>query len=802
MPAYTNIRDRLPSLYRPEAGDLSPLSLLLQAIGEVLDDLQADSVRVMQAHWLSQADAAVYSEWVRRGRVLAALPPLQAIKRDPASGKRVKDPDAIEVIEEHPYIHDLAYVAGLLPLSPWFDPSSSREKVEAYRQRIKRVMAIYRNGLGTVGALRRVVEAELPIDESQPLDRHDQPFWIEEFAPLAARQSAATTRGAPDGMLGPLMRWPVENTSLYSSAPTVIVEAVAEAERPMIEQYKQKVGLAYTGTLAAGQALRFQPSFASWLGTEAGVEQAAHNTDPTAAGGWAAAAGAPAASVTALIQSADLTLWAGTADGELWRSDGTNWSQATDGLGAIHCLHEAGMNLLIGSESGLSRMPLYPPGGGPFTATPLAALAGVSVHAFAALSNGELWLATAGGTFTLAGDSATPTPLQGVETYAIYEEESGVRYFGTALGVFLHQPGPDRWYFYSGLQRSEQHDEWLPWEPGPAPDESEIGLPPVRAIQGDQAGGLWLGTDNGLARYVARAGRPLTYETLLEAFPDLTGSRVFFIRRDARGILWFGTGAGLFRYDGRQMWQRQDNRWVQLGHADQAYVRPLTPSPRGAWRFDRPASRWAQFSTQDFAFDVDDPAHLRGKQDEAAVQAVAWTNGVTAEVGTFDGTSFTATAPVPAGELECRFKPDNTRIIAGGIPALPSLPTGQSTWRYLSREPEAALLPPAPAWTSEGRLLPPPELEEANVGRYEMYDPPPDSVFDDAVFAYPPVVKVTFQWPAAGPLAVLVRLLKRTADQQFDPVVVERVWQGMQRVRPAGVRFFLAIEEEIVKEPA
>lgn len=801
MPAYTNIRDRLPSLYRPEEGDLSLLSLLLQAIGEVLDDVQADSVQVMQAHWLSQADAAVYSEWVRRGRELAGLPPLQVIKRDPDSGKRVKDPEAEKVIEEHPYIFDLAHVAGLLPLSPWFNPAASREKVEAYRQRIKRVMAIYRNGLGTIGALRRVVEAELPIDEQQPLDRHDQPFWIEEFAPLGEKQSAATTRGAPDGILGPLMRWQVDNPSLYGSAPTVIVEAAAEAQRPMIEQYEQKVGLAYTGTLAVGQALRFRPIYSSWLGSEAGVRQATHDSDPTAATGWALAPGAPAASVTALAQSADLTLWAGTADGELWRSDGANWTQAADGLGVIQCLYEAGMDLLIGSDTGLFRLPLYPPDGEPFAATSVAALNGTSVHGFAALSNGELWLATAGGAVILAGDSVTPTPLQGVETHTIHEAESGTRYFGTALGVFLHQPQSDRWYVYSGLQRSEQHDEWMSWEPGPLPNEAEIGLPPVRAIHSDKTGSLWLGTDNGLARYLARAGRPLTYETLLEAFPDLTTSRVSFIERDARGILWFGTGAGLFRFDGRQMWQLQDDEWVQLGHAELAYVRPLTPTPRGAWRFDRPTARWLQFSTQDYAFDIENPAHLRGKQDEEAVQAVAWTNGVSAEVGAFDGTNFTATAPVPAGELECRFKPDNARIIAGGIAALPSLPAGKSTWRYLSREPEAALLPPAPAWTCEGRLLPPPELEEANVGRYEVYDPPPDSVFDDAAFAYPPVAKIAFQWQAAGPLAVLVRLQKRAAGQQLDPVVVERVWQGIQRVRPAGVRVFLAVEETLVKEP-
>lgn len=806
MPAYANIRERLPSLYRPEAGDLSLLSLLLRAVGDVLDDAQADSVQVMQAHWWSQADGALYSDWVRRERELAGLPPLQLVRRDPATGRRAVDPAAVESIEQHPYIHDLAHLASLLPLSPWFEPAAAREKVEAYRRRIQRMIALYRNGLGTVGALQRVVEAELPIDESLPLDQHDQPFWIEEFAPLNAQQCAATTPGAPDGapesVLGPLMRWQVHNAGLFGSAPAAIIEAVAQATRPMIENYPRKVGLAYTGALSAGQALRFQPTFASWLGTESGVQQAAHASDPTAAGGWAAAAGAPAAAISALIQTADLSLWAGTSGGELWRSDGVNWTQALTGLGAIQCLYELGDELLIGFAAGLSRMPLYPLEGDPFVASPLAALAGLTVHAIVTLANDEVWLAAAGGALILAGDNVSPTPLQGVDTYAIYEDASGVRYFGTELGVFLHQPQPDRWYFYSGLQRSEQHDEWLPWQPGQLPDAGEIGLPAVRAIQHDGEGGLWLGTDSGPARYGARAGRALTYETRLEAFPDLTTGRVHFITRDARGLLWIGSDAGLFRYDGRRMWQRQDNAWVSLGAADQAYVRPLAPDPRGAWRFDRATGRWVQFSTLDFTFDPDNPAHLRGKQDELPVQAVAWTNGVLAEIGTFDGAAFTASAQIPPGELECRFKPDNNRILAGGIPALPHLPVGESTWRYLSRESEVAEeLPPGPAWSSEGRFLPPPAQGEAVAGRFESYDPPPDSVFNEAAFAYPPVVKITFQWRAAAPLAALVRLQRRDPEQQFDPVVIERVWQAMQRVRPAGVRVYLAIDESIERFP-
>jgi hypothetical protein len=33
----------------------------------------------------------------------------------------------------------------------------------------------------------------------------------------------------------------------------------------------------------------------------------------------------------------------------------------------------------------------------------------------------------------------------------------------------------------------------------------------------------------------------------------------------------------------------------------------------------------------------------------------------------------------------------------------------------------------------------------------------------------------------------------------MDPAVLDRVWQGIQQVRPAGVQAVLAVEEEIVR---
>jgi hypothetical protein len=45
----------------------------------------------------------------------------------------------------------------------------------------------------------------------------------------------------------------------------------------------------------------------------------------------------------------------------------------------------------------------------------------------------------------------------------------------------------------------------------------------------------------------------------------------------------------------------------------------------------------------------------------------------------------------------------------------------------------------------------------------------------------------------------MVRLQKRMPDEAIHPAIVDRVWQGIQLVRPAGVRVLLAIEDDIVR---
>ena len=147
----------------------------------------------------------------------------------------------------------------------------------------------------------------------------------------------------------------------------------------------------------------------------------------------------------------------------------------------------------------------------------------------------------------------------------------------------------------------------------------------------------------------------------------------------------------------------------------------------------------------------------------------------------------------------------DTRVVDGGIPALPRLPAGASEWRYLSLEPDDATLPAGrPAWTIEGRLLPADTAApDPEPGRYDQSLPDPldeQSEFDEAVYAFPPAARVALAWDPRHPLSVEVRLGSRGPNDSIDPAALDRVFDGMKQVRPAGVRAVLAVGEKPVRK--
>jgi hypothetical protein len=460
--------------------------------------------------------------------------------------------------------------------------------------------------------------------------------------------------------------------------------------------------------------------------------------------------------------------------------------------------------LLIGTNTGLLSMRLYPDAllEETFDTTPVTALDGRTIFALFETADHHWWIGTDQGAAQLvvpegeaiANATLEPSPLQATPIYTIHEDASGTIYFGGELGLFQHQPGLNDWYWYSGESRTEDALDWQKLG-DTLPAANQVFLPPVRSIQRSADTSLWLGTDQGIARYTARSVRGSTYETILEAFPDLTSGPVSSIQVDERGLVWFAGDRGLLRYDGRDLWQYQTDRWVPLGRADMLYGD--TPTARDAWRFNRTTTQWQQFSVQSSTWLT--PAIALRTTEEPAVHQIFWMSRVDISLGTWDGTTFTPETMADSNLLQMRFKPNEQRIVNGGIPAIPRLPIGSSTWRYLSMEPgEMGFGSDRPLWTMEGRLIPPPiDLPAPPPGRYDISTPLPASDFDEAVFAFNPAAKVWFTWTAKQPFTILARLKSQSNTPPLDPLILNRVQQGMQQVRPAGILTALAVEEEI-----
>jgi ligand-binding sensor domain-containing protein len=805
----------LPSTFALELRRRSLLAQQLLAVASTLERLNREATDVMQSHWFRFADRAVYSPYFLRGLAL------QGLGLPAASDTSVR---------HFPYIDDLGRLASLLAQPPWQEPivqegasGALPETVETYRRRIARIVALYVNGLGTIESLRRMTEAQLPVDVDAPPERQDRPFGIEEFAPLETATLAVHFEGAPTDCVGPLMHWPIANDGLGPVAPTAYVQALTSSEleetapdgeqrfrpadAPLLELYKGgplRIGLAYRDTIQPGRTLRLRPAAFSVVALEGGAGVAGSDE----IGPWQAPETGPGGPIAALLRTEENTVWAATG-GELWRLDAGGWTKALDGLDPIHCLAEDGHDLLAGTGGGLVRIFRFPDNG--FSAQPEPDPGGRTVFALLHAGDGTWWEGTSAGLGRLGEGDAFEATAFDVEVRALAEDSSGLVFAGGAAGLVAYRPADDEWWWYGGADASDEVSEWVSFDPADSstafPTEPNVFVPPVTAVRRTHDGTLWIGTETGLARYVARGdGGPVAFRTLLEAFPDLCPGRVDALVEDARGRLWACTDRGLLRFDGRDVFQYTGDAWVQLGRADTLYPAGDT---RGTWRFRRAGDVWERFDATaatpawaPFSGDV-------RTSEEPAVHALAFADSLSADLlDTWSPDDFSGSGgtPVAVERFVVRVKLDgDTRVVDGGIPALPRLPAGLSTWRYLSLEPESPELPVGrPAWTIEGRLLPADTpAPEPEPGRYDLGDADPfdeESEFDEAVFAYPPAARVGLAWEPRHPLSVLVRLGVRGADDAIDPAALDRVFAGMQQVRPAGVRAVLAVGAETVRK--
>jgi hypothetical protein len=286
---------------------------------------------------------------------------------------------------------------------------------------------------------------------------------------------------------------------------------------------------------------------------------------------------------------------------------------------------------------------------------------------------------------------------------------------------------------------------------------------------------------------------------------------VHSLQVDERGMLWIGAEEGLLRHDGRDLAQYDIDAhvWQPLGQADTAYPDAVTAEHRGQWRYSRDNSRWERYQAgqKRFTGQVLPPRHLSDKP----VVGVLFTDSVRADLGSFNGHRFTVQSSVDLALLKVRVKPEQSRIVAGGLPALPR-PQADSWWRYVQQEPEAIKAPDArPWWSTEGRLFPPPQARPPWPGHFRTNKGMSTGYFDDdahsfkpdlsneaAVFIYPPSARVWMDWPAAPCIGVQVRLFQR-GGQAIDPAITDRVWAGLQRAKAAGVPVALLVEGVVIQ---
>lgn len=147
------------------------------------------------------------------------------------------------------------------------------------------------------------------------------------------------------------------------------------------------------------------------------------------------------------------------------------------------------------------------------------------------------WREEAGWVARFDGARWQSLPVKGGTVEAIWGDGRGSVWFRMAKGVNTYDG--HEWHYYSSLQEAvEAHYDGV---------KGAVGSNPLWAV--DQAGQVWIATDNGVARYDGQNWREFSAAT------GLVGNDVRSILVDRSGTLWFATSEGLTRTDGHN-WRR------------------------------------------------------------------------------------------------------------------------------------------------------------------------------------------------------------------------------------------------------
>ena len=264
------------------------------------------------------------------------------------------------------------------------------------------------------------------------------------------------------------------------------------------------------------------------------------------------------------------TVWIGSIGGGLiqFRNDRFTRVKTPDdppSSTVLAMLEDNEQNIWIGMQTGLLRLSRTP-----LSTFPLPDVANADFGTVYSDHDGSLWVA---GTHLYRispgrdRPKLIPAPGQGVRVRNVFRDSSGNLWIGTdGHGVFLTMHGRQIHYtarngltndFVRTFLESRDGSIWIGsdegiarWHNGVLTDyRMEDGLCyfSVRTLLEDSRGDLWIGTDRGVSHW--RQGS-FIHDEITE---KLAREKVWTIHEDRDGGLWFGTrGSGLFRWrDGK-----------------------------------------------------------------------------------------------------------------------------------------------------------------------------------------------------------------------------------------------------------
>ena len=306
--------------------------------------------------------------------------------------------------------------------------------------------------------------------------------------------------------------------------------------------------------------------------------------------------GLGAIGIGALHIDPDGTVWAGAtgSDGRgnwfsppvtgLWRSEGNEFAKLDPSTGLsdirVGAIHRAGNgHLWIGENQAAKSFD------GRISRT-VAFDREVNVYAIASAANGDVWFGTGSGALLwnegwrkrFAATNGMPGRV-----YAFALATNGHVWFGTWRGLFL----------WDGKSANPVRIE-----------QGGVLIGSIWSLLYDRDGLLWVGTDNGVARFDGTAW------STLDKRDGLPGDAVHAIQQAPDGAMWFGTDGGLMRYQRHKATPVKPSIAVR---ADRTYtdVNQLPPFVQG---------RWATFRME--AGDASTPAERRQYRVEVAGNAM------------------------------------------------------------------------------------------------------------------------------------------------------------------------------------